>query len=95
MVGFRRLIRLENEMLLKDIGHMLEERLKQVYPDRLLSFKEVRERLKIQDSKLREMLDTGDLPSIKGLGCLKVSEYTLNTFIKRKEGNSAYKKRSN
>jgi len=82
---------LENEMLLKDIGHMLEERLKQVYPDRLLSFKEVRERLKIQDSKLREMLDT----SIKGLGCLKVSEYTLNTFIKRKEGNSAYKKRSN
>jgi len=69
----------------------LDEKLKQIYPDRLLTFKDVRQRLKIQDSKLREMLESGELPSIRGLGCLKVSEYTLNTYIKKKELNSAYK----
>lgn len=53
----------------------------------LFTVAEVAEKLKTNKNFVYELINSGELPAIKGLGRMKISEEAFYNYIREKEGD--------
>lgn len=54
---------------------------------KLYTVAEIAEILKVNKNAVYELINSGELPAIKGLGRIKISEEAFINYIKKIEGN--------
>lgn len=54
----------------------------------LFTVAEVAEKLKTNKNFVYELINSGELPAIKGLGRMKISEEAFYNYIREKEGDA-------